>query len=111
RYLRGFAEEIAAGTLSEAQVAARTQLYLASATQAYERGRAAGCVGLELPCYPADGGTRCLTNCRCHWDIKETADAWSAYYRTNAGETCPDCQARAARYNPYVQQKALEAAA
>lgn len=105
RYLREFAGAVAAGELSQAQIAERTKRYLASATQAYERGKASGYAGLDLPCMPADGGTRCLANCRCHWEIRERTDAWHAYYRTNSGETCVDCRGRASKYNPYVQEK------
>lgn len=105
RYLRGFAQDVAGGTMSEAQIAERTKLYLASATQAYERGKASGYAGLVLPCWPADGGTRCLARCKCHWDITEKALAWHAFYRTSAGETCEDCQGRARIYGPYIQEK------
>lgn len=58
-YLRGFAEQIAAGELSEKQINARSALYLNSTVNAYERGRAAS-FGINLPAYPADGGTQCV---------------------------------------------------
>lgn len=61
-YLRGFAEQIAAGELSEKQINARSALYLNSTVNAYERGRAAS-FGIALPVYPADGGTACMANC------------------------------------------------
>lgn len=105
RYLRGFAEEIAAGALSQAQIADRTTLYVASATQAFERARAAGYDGLDLPCYPADGLTACRSRCKCSWRIEERRDEWRAYYTINSGESCGDCQGRSARYSPYVQAK------
>lgn len=105
RYLREFAREVAAGELSQAQIAARTKLYLASATQAYERGKAAGYAGLQLPVYPADGGTRCRARCRCWWDVQERETAWHAFYRTSAGETCVDCVGRSRLYGPYIQEK------
>jgi hypothetical protein len=107
-FLRGFAVEIQDGTLSEAQIAARTQLYHTSAIQAFERGKAAAySVDLILPAYPADGGTRCLTNCRCRWSIRETKRAWKAFWRrTKQAESCDDCVARERQYNPYIVTKA-----
>lgn len=105
RYLRGFAEEIAAGALSQAQIADRTTLYLASATQVFERARAAGYEGLRLPCYPADGATACRSRCRCSWRIEELTAEWRAYYTVNSGESCGDCQSRSARYSPFIQAK------
>lgn len=67
-YLGRFAREIASGKLSEAQIAARSQLYFNSARQSFERGRARADNWDVLPAYPGDGTTVCLTNCRCHWE-------------------------------------------
>ncbi len=39
RYLGGFANEIAAGTLSEAQIAARSKMYINSGREAFERAQ------------------------------------------------------------------------
>jgi hypothetical protein len=110
-YLRGFALEVQAGTLSEAQVAARTQLYHANAVQAFERGKAAAYGGdLVLPAYPGDAGLVCA--CKCHWRITETKRAWKAYWRVSArAESCSTCLDRAARYNPYTQAKVAATAA
>jgi hypothetical protein len=107
RYLRGFAEDVAAAMLSEAQIAARTTLYLESAAQAYERARAAGYDGLSLPAYPADGSCEGLTRCRCWWDIEEFADRFEATWNT-AGDSssCPVCQQRASDWAPFTQPKA-----
>jgi hypothetical protein len=60
-FLRGFAEDVQAGAMTEAQIASRTQLYHESAIQAFERGKAEAYGIPTLPAYPADGRTRCLT--------------------------------------------------
>lgn len=39
RYLGGFAREVAAGTLTEAQVAARSRMYINSGREAFERAK------------------------------------------------------------------------
>jgi hypothetical protein len=63
-FLRAFALDVQAGAMSEAQIAARTQLYHESAIQAFERGKVAAYDGdLILPAYPADGGTPCRARC------------------------------------------------
>lgn len=62
QFLRAFAEDIAAGRLSEAQISARAKLYHSASIQAYERGRAAA-FGVSLPAHPADGSTPCKANC------------------------------------------------
>ena len=54
-----------------------------------------------MPCYPGDGGTECLSNCRCSWDITQTETAIEATWEVNA-EACPGCVARGERYSPYV---------
>jgi len=104
-YLRGFAEQIAAGELSEKQINARAALYLNSTVNAYERGRGAS-FGIALPVYPADGGTACLANCRCRWEITETKAEIRATWVLNASaEHCADCEARASTYSPYTITK------
>jgi len=66
-YLSRFGADIAAGKLSEAQIAARAQMYVESAKQAYERGRleANRVAGYDL----------------CHWQPEYGV------------ENCPDCLA------------------
>lgn len=101
-YLERFAFDLQVGKPSEAQAAARAQLYVNGGTLSFERGQAAAWgIGNQLPAMPADGGTPCLSNCRCRWDIKETEAAIEATWRLGAGESCDGCKARAARYAPY----------
>jgi hypothetical protein len=103
RFLRSFAEEVAAGLLSEAQIANRTTLYLASAVQAYERARVAGYDGLTLPAYPADGSMSC--RCRCAWRIDELADRWECTWLVLPGDSCDVCLGYGNEWAPYVQEK------
>ncbi len=103
RYLQGFTEDIASGKLSLGQAQYRARMYINSSTQAFERARAAG-FGVELPQYPGDGSTQCLTNCKCEWDIKfdEDASAFVCYWKLGYAEHCPDCLDAAQLYNPYI---------
>lgn len=104
RYLDGFAEDLARGKLSLAQAQYRARMYIESATQAFERAKAAG-YGLVLPQYPGDGGTKCLSNCRCKWEIKERPDRWLCYWRLGQAEHCIDCLEASQVYKPYIVLK------
>jgi hypothetical protein len=94
KYLARFAQEIAAGNLTEGQIRARMNMYANKAYNGYWQGRSRGaqdngyseerrvlnpaehcddCIGLSrlgwqplgsLP-EPADGSTACLSNCKC----------------------------------------------
>lgn len=102
-YLSGFADDVAAGALSKAQINARTSLYFASASQRYHQGRA-NAFGLTLPGYPGVG-TDCKMNCKCFWNIKEYADRWECFWMRTAAESCPTCVARSISWNPYILYK------
>lgn len=103
-HLRGFAADIAAGNLSPAQVAARSQLYLEASTASYERGRAAA-HRLVLPAYPGDGSTQCRVNCKCTWRITEDETAWNCYWTLGQAEHCEDCVTRSQTWAPYIYPK------
>ena len=104
-FLQNFAEEVKAGELSKAQIAARSELYLDSGTQAHERGKASR-YGITLPTYPADGSQICRARCRCRWDIDETDDEFLATWLVNAAARhCETCLTNAATYKPYVVPK------
>jgi hypothetical protein len=105
-FLRGFALEVQAGTMSEAQIAARTHLYHKSSVRAFETGKVASySATLTLPAMPGDGQTPCLANCHCRWRITETKKAWRAYWIRTGKETCIGCIGRSVLYNPYTVQK------
>lgn len=98
QFLHNFAEQIAAGDVSEAQAMARIGQYGNATEQAYWRefGDAADRPewnGLPvLNQVPRDGDTQCLGNCNC--DLSEDEDG--LHWNLNPGESCPDCEALAA---------------
>lgn len=91
-YLDAFADAIDAGELSEAQIQARAALYGGAINASYWQGATDGD---DLPFHPGDGGTACLTNCKCEWELH--SDGW--YWIAEAG-ACEGCQERAAG-SPY----------
>jgi hypothetical protein len=112
-YLDGFADEIAAGTLSEAQISARSRMYINSAREAFNRAyaRSQGIPDGLLPDYPGAGNTVCLTACGCDWQIEEVYETdedgneilagWNCTWVLNSAlENCPDCQEYAIQWNP-----------
>ena len=105
-FLQNFAEDVRAGELSQAQIAARSELYLDSSTQAHERGKAGrhGVVG--LPYYPGDGSQMCGARCRCRWDIDETDDEFRCTWLLNhAKKHCDTCLNNAANNKPLIIAK------
>lgn len=100
KYLEGFMNQIAEGKLSEAQITARLQMYLNSANEALWKGITKG-LPVDLPAYPGDGSTQCLTNCQCNWDVIEVEGGYDCYWRLGIAEHCPDCVERADKWNPY----------
>lgn len=103
-FLRGFADEIADGGLSEKQIAARAKLYINSSRQAFERGKARS-HALRLPAYPADGSSECQANDRCYWRIEEKTDRWNCYWTLSIAEHCSTCKDRGVQWAPYVVYK------
>lgn len=104
RYLDGFAQQIADGTLTEAQIAARSEMYFASSTEAYERAHARAMGAPELPAYPGDGTSECMTNCRCAWDLNEVEPGvWECTWQIDAAaESCGTCIERSRDWAPLV---------
>ena len=101
-YLQGFATDVQRGDLSQSQISARSELYMGSATQAHERGKARR-HNLILPAYPADGSQICLSNCRCRWDIRETDEKWDATWVLDPGaEHCATCESNASVWAPFT---------
>lgn len=84
RFLDGFAQDIAAGNMTPAQIIARARMYIDNAHQSFWRGRTEAFGMPELPSYPARGDTECLTNCRCEWQIVEERDPSGALLGWNA---------------------------
>lgn len=103
-YLDNFANEIAAGNLSQAQISARSKMYFASATQAFERAQAAG-RGIQLPAYPGDGTTECRSNCKCRWSIEDKETHYEATWKLSPAEHCETCLSRSSDWAPLVVPK------
>lgn len=96
-YLRQFAAEL--GTLSDAQIAARAALYAGATRATYYLSRNAGWDLRAVP-IPADGGTECISNCKCV--AYEENGLW--IYELTAAEHCTGCLARAAK-SPYPMRR------
>jgi len=61
----------------------------------------------ELPAYPGDGQTICLTNCACSWQIEEVYEGevltgWDCYWTLGIVKTehCDDCLDNTGKWNP-----------
>lgn len=105
-YLHRFAGQIADGTItSENAIAARSRMYVEASGQAFERGRVLGQGMPDLPQYPGDGATVCLSNCKCYWNIVDRADQWECTWTLTPAENCEDCLALADRYAPLIIRK------
>jgi hypothetical protein len=108
RFLHGFADTIAEkrDNISLAAIQARAHMYgeAGKATAAItEAGEFAGGTRRQpgrfkgLPWFPGDGSTKCLTNCRCRWDLieidrtKTTKLIQCTWVVDEAAENCPDC--------------------
>lgn len=108
QYLTNYARAVADGKLSAAQVRWRSQLYAHAARQTFERALATSW-NLDLPAYPADGGTPCRARCHCHWNISVVRRRVVASWRLGAAEHCGGCIDRAVRYRAWVVQRAQAA--
>lgn len=106
QYLEGFATEVAAGSLSEKQVAARAAMYAHAGVTAHSVGKMATYGGqLNLPVHPGEG-TDCKSRCKCHWSITEGPEAWvCTWIRESGRDGCDVCRSRASAYSPFVQSK------
>jgi hypothetical protein len=99
-YLDQFATDIEQSLLSEAAIAARSELYIGAGVGAYERG-AATALDLYLPVYPGDD-CEGRTNCRCWWDVNEWEDGSmeAIWHCEDDQESCDTCIAHGEQYNP-----------
>lgn len=107
QYLDNFAADIASGKFTEQALAARARMYIEASSHAFERGKVLQTGMPDLPAYPGDGNTRCLSNCKCSWQIKETDTAWEATWTLGLAEHCDDCISNAGRWNPLVMTKGI----
>lgn len=86
---------------SLARIRQRADLYTSASRGFFEQGRGRAW-GVRLPAFPGDGSTRCLSNCKCTWDIAERQGRVEAYWRLGSGENCADCQRNAVEYSPLI---------
>lgn len=100
RYWRAFMREARTGELSTEQIGARSQMYHHASTGFYERARARSWE-IELPAYPGDGNTVCLSRCRCRWVIRRRKDRIEATWEATVNP-CPDCEQNANTWAPYT---------
>jgi hypothetical protein len=57
----------------------------------------------DLPFYPKDGTTECMTNCKCHWswrNMDEDKGNADVYWVLGIAEHCETCAERAVQLNP-----------
>ncbi len=90
-YLDGFL--VALPELSEAQIAARTELYAGTVRGSFWQAR----TNNALPVYPG-GCPQCYGRCRC--SVAEQNGAWY-WNSTNDKTTCDGCRERGAAWQPY----------
>lgn len=103
-FLYGFADDLATGEYSAGKALARSAMYARAGVLSFERGKQSS-YGLRLPVHPGDGGTPCLTNCLCRWEITETATQWKAIWRTASAQPCQGCVDRSNAYTSYIVEK------
>lgn len=101
-YIDNFANDLLSGDVSEARARQRAHMYADGSIQSYERARAAS-FNVDLPAYPGDGGTPCLTGCCCSWDISRKDGVVSATWKVGGADPCSGCLDRAAKWDPWVE--------
>lgn len=93
-YLAKFASDVRSGTLSDAQIQARSDLYAGPVRATYSKTRWSD---VKLPAHPADGSTPCLAWCKCNWLEHEDGMYWTL----GTAEHCDECESRASQWSPY----------
>lgn len=79
---------------------ARTNMYADATKASWWMGKTRG---WDLPAWPCDGTTQCLTNCDCSWEINELPGQGNAdaYWKLGASDNCQTCAVRASEWAPY----------
>ncbi len=107
QYLQGFAHEIDAGNLSDAQIKVRAKLYIEATRSAFERAMGASWQ-IVLPAHPGDGSTECTVHCKCRWEIVETdEDIEATWVMDPDAEHCSTCRQRSYDWKPLVFPKGI----
>lgn len=103
QYLDNFAADIEAAVEKEGAsldfIANRSSLYAKSAEAEYWQQA----TNVDLPDYPRSGGTRCLSNCQCFWDLNcDDQGNVHATWVLGDADHCPDCEGRAQEWADLV---------
>lgn len=93
-------DRIARGELSSAQVFAELNELIGFSSEAFWKAYIHD-MAINLPAYPGDGSTKCLTNCQCYWEIQQVPGGYDCYWKLGKSERCPDCVQRVTEWNPY----------
>lgn len=108
QYLNSYALDIEAAGLTRDRALTRSDLYVLSSRQAYQRGKLASWADLpRLERVPGDGSTVCIANCRCELDIESTEEGWNVYWLDLGDDReCKDCRTLAAQWSPLEVRRA-----
>ncbi len=91
--------------MTEAQIAARSRMYIDGGTEAFEWGRSQALGVPKLTQYPGDGQTICRSNCKCNLRYDEQAEEWHVYWELNPAEHCESCLLLNETWSPLVVRK------
>lgn len=94
-YLEDFAHQIKAGQLSDATIAARSQMYAGSSKVSYW---AQVTRDAALPAQPGDHTTPCRSHCDCKW-IRNADGSFT--WELGTKQHCDVCPRRAVAWNPW----------
>jgi len=110
RYLSEMIAKYENGEYTSARVAALVGMYINSTREAFERANAIAHGLPNMPAYPGDGGTPCLTNCKCHWQYEwnRIKQVWECTWTLTAAEHCSGCEDHAAEWSPLLVTPAGE---
>jgi hypothetical protein len=101
-------EALQSPDMSMEYAANRATMYADASTAFYERGRETA-FDIRLPGHPGDGGTECLSRCRCSWEIVERKTKVEAIWHANGGDNvCDGCRGRAAQWSLLTFERVTE---
>lgn len=102
-YLEGFRNEIDKGTLSDAQIRARAEMYGAAVRLTYQQARWGD---WDIPDELMPGQQQCMANCLCRVRVEDNGDGTGTLIRELGGTEhhCTECPDLAGEYP--VQRRA-----
>lgn len=100
-HLARFGQDLSVGRYAESPSSAlnRSSMYADAAKATWWMGKTRG---WDLPAWPCDGTTQCLSNCNCTWTIQELEGQGNAdaYWRLGTNDHCQTCLVRAEEWAP-----------